>query len=148
MHLTKILQLQNKEEAMNCGIKCCRKGYRLQMQIKHLKGHVQICQEVYWNNSITYIFNVMRIILFNWSRSLVSCLCWTFQFQVKEENEEDNIYVVKKYFRPLSRRIRLLKLRRAGFENFMVSFISLILCTMNLITFQMSIVTNKIDYIK
>ncbi|KAL3998295.1 hypothetical protein ACH3XW_14480 [Acanthocheilonema viteae] len=36
---------------------------------------------------------------------------------VKEENEEDNICIVKKYFRPLDRRIRLLKLRRAGFKK-------------------------------
>ncbi|VDO34202.1 unnamed protein product, partial [Onchocerca flexuosa] len=38
---------------------------------------------------------------------------------VKEENEIDDIYIVKKYFRPLSRRIRLLKLRNAGFKKFM-----------------------------
>uniref|UniRef100_A0A0R3RRA4 CSRNP_N domain-containing protein n=1 Tax=Elaeophora elaphi TaxID=1147741 RepID=A0A0R3RRA4_9BILA len=35
-----------------------------------------------------------------------------------EENEEDNICIVKKYFRPLSRRIRLLKLKRTGFKKF------------------------------
>uniref|UniRef100_A0A1I7VMG6 CSRNP_N domain-containing protein n=1 Tax=Loa loa TaxID=7209 RepID=A0A1I7VMG6_LOALO len=38
---------------------------------------------------------------------------------MEKESEEDNIYVVKKYFRPLSRRIRLLKLRNAGFKKFL-----------------------------
>uniref|UniRef100_A0A1I8EA13 CSRNP_N domain-containing protein n=1 Tax=Wuchereria bancrofti TaxID=6293 RepID=A0A1I8EA13_WUCBA len=39
-------------------------------------------------------------------------------YNAEEEGEKDNIYMVKKYFRPLSRRIRLLKLRRAGFKKF------------------------------
>ncbi|CAG9534228.1 unnamed protein product [Cercopithifilaria johnstoni] len=37
---------------------------------------------------------------------------------VKEKNEEENICITNKYFRPLNRRIRLLKLRRAGFKKF------------------------------
>ncbi|KAK6106806.1 hypothetical protein QQG55_25705 [Brugia pahangi] len=40
------------------------------------------------------------------------------KYNAEEEGEKDNIYIVKKYFRPLSRRIRLLKLRRAGFKKF------------------------------
>ncbi|VDK73917.1 unnamed protein product [Onchocerca ochengi] len=38
---------------------------------------------------------------------------------IKEENEKDNILTVKKYFRPLGQRTRLLKLKNAGFKKFM-----------------------------